>query len=113
VSLLAEAPPGRHFAQLHRDSDTLVESAFAFVEAGVRSDHSVLVITTADQEQRLFDRLAADKLHPKSLCNSGQMAVLYSDEILLQLLKDGVQIKLFGLNWFGLETERLQRAGYL
>ncbi len=90
MSLLAEAPPGRHFAQIHRESDTLVESAFAFLEAGVRSDHSVLLIASADQEQRLFDRLAADKLHPKSLCNSGQMAVLYSDEILLQLLKDGV-----------------------
>ncbi len=90
MSLLAEAPPGRHFAQIHRESDTLVESAFAFLEAGVRSDHSVLLIASPDQEQRLFDRLAADKLHPKSLCNSGQMAVLYSDEILLQLLKDGV-----------------------
>ncbi len=90
MSLLAEAPPGRHFAQIHRESDTLVESAFAFLEAGVRSDHSVLLIASPDQEQRLFDRLAADKIHPKSLCNSGQMAVLYSDEILLQLLKDGV-----------------------
>jgi hypothetical protein len=90
VSLLAEAPPGRHFAQIHRDSDTLVESAFAFLEAGVRSDHSVLLVATAEQEQRLFDRLAAVKIHPKSLCSSGQMAVLYSDEVLVQLLKDGV-----------------------
>ena len=97
MSLLAEAPPGRHFAQIHRQTesqdrrrDTLTDSALEFVETGVRNDHSVLIITTADREQRLFDRLAAAKIHPKALCNSGQMAVLRPDEIVVQFVKEGV-----------------------
>jgi hypothetical protein len=89
VSLLVEAPLGRHFAQFHRDRDTLVDSVFAFVEAGLRRGNSVLAIAAPAQVERLFERLAASKLHPKSLANSGQLAVLHTDRILEQFVADG------------------------
>jgi len=90
VTLLVEAPPGRHFAQFHRERDALVESVFTFLEAGLRRGNSVLVIAAPDQVGTLFDRLSASKLHPKSLGNSGQLAVLHSDRILEQLVADGL-----------------------
>jgi len=90
VSLLLEAPLGRHFAQFHRERDTLVESAFAFVEAGLRRGNSVLVIASPAQVEQLFDRLAASKLHPKSLGNSGQLAILQSDRLLDEFVAGGL-----------------------
>jgi hypothetical protein len=90
VTLLVEAPSGRHFAQFHREPDSLVESVFAFLEAGLRRGNSVLVIAEPAQVERLFERLAASKLHPKSLANSGQLAVLHGDRILERFLEDGL-----------------------
>jgi len=54
VSLLLEAPPGRHFAQFHREPDSLVESVFAFLEAGLRRGNIVLVIAEPAHVEQLF-----------------------------------------------------------
>src|ERR1700716_4561473 len=88
--MLAEAPPGRHFAQFHRDHDGLGDSVFVFIEAGLRRGNSVLVVATAEQVERTFDRLTASKFNPKSLCNSGQLAALHADTLLQQFVLDGV-----------------------
>ena len=95
--LLAEAPPGRHFAQFHRDTkgqdrrrDTLTESTLAFVEAGLRRGDSVLVIAGADQRDRLFERLAAGKFRPQSLRDPGQLSVLDAGQITAQLGAGGL-----------------------
>jgi hypothetical protein len=90
VSLLAEAPPGRHFAQFHRDRDGLGESAFTFLEAGLRRGNSVLLVATREQVERAFAELTAGKFHPQSLCNGGQLAVLHVDTLLEQFVIDGV-----------------------
>lgn len=89
MSLLAEAPSGRHFAQFHRDRDGLGESVFAFLEAGLRRGNSVLVVASVEQVEQTFDRLTASKFHPKSLRNSGQLAVLDADTLLDQFVVDG------------------------
>jgi hypothetical protein len=89
VSLLTDAPTGRHFAQLHRETDGLTESGFEFLEAGLRQGSSVLIIALPDRIDRLFERLAAGKAHPKSLRNSGQLAVSPADHLLDQLTADG------------------------
>ena len=89
MSLLAEAPPGRHFAQFHRDRDGLVESVFAFLEAGLRRGNSVLVVATAEQVKVTFERLRASKFDPNSLCKSGQLAVLDAHALLEQFVIDG------------------------
>jgi len=90
VSLLAEAPPGRHFAQFHRDRDGLGESVFTFLQAGLRRGNSVLLVATAEQVERTFAGLTAGKFHPQALCNAGQLAVLHVDTLLEQFVIDGV-----------------------
>jgi DcmR-like sensory protein len=84
-SLLVEAPAGRHFAQFHRDHEDLVESVFAFLEAGLRRDCSVLIIAGAPSVDRLLERLNTGKFHYKSLSVSGQLAVLDTSALLEQL----------------------------
>jgi len=97
MSLLAEAPSGRHFAQFHRDTksqdrrrDTLTESALEFVEAGLRRGDSVVVIAEPDQRDRLFERLAAGKFRPQTLRDPGQLSVLDAEQITGQCVVSGV-----------------------
>ena len=82
MSLLVQGPIGRHFAQFHRDVGDLVESVFTFLEAGLRSGNSILIVATPEQLDRLSDRLAADKYHPKALRDSGQLAYVDAARIL-------------------------------
>jgi len=93
VTLLVDAPPGRHFAQFHRDTevqdrrrDTLTESAVAFVEAGLQRGDTVLIIARADQRDRLFERLAAGKFRPQTLRDPRQLSVLDAGELTAQLV---------------------------
>lgn len=88
MSLLVEAPAGRHFAQFHRDTegqdrrrDTLTESAIAFVETGLQRGDSVLVISGAEHRDRLFERLAAGRFRPQTLRDPRQLSVLDAGEI--------------------------------
>ena len=88
--MLVEAPPGRHLAQFHRGHDTLVEASFAYLEGGLRRGQSALVIADSEQIDRVLDRLTAGRMHPKSLTNSGQLAVLESGTILEKFDPDGL-----------------------
>lgn len=90
MTLLVDGPSGRHFAQFHRDADALTESAFVFLEAGLRRSSSLLVIAGAEQKDRLFARLAASQLDPQALCDSGQLAVLDAAALIEQFVRDGV-----------------------
>lgn len=76
MTLLVEAPTGRHFAQFHREADTLTEAAFMFVEAGLRRGDSVLLIAGRERLDQLHARLAATRFHPATLTSSGQLVVL-------------------------------------
>jgi len=96
-SLLADAPTGRHFAQFHRTTegedrrrDTLTESAFTFVEAGLRRGDSVLVLAGANHRDRLFERLAAGKISPQSLRDPGQLSILDAEQITARLVAGGL-----------------------
>jgi DcmR-like sensory protein len=89
VTLLVEAPPGRHFAQFHRDTDALTDSAFVFLEAGLRHGHSLLIIASTPRVEQVFDRLSTGKVHPKSLLDSGQLAVMDSTPIIDLLVAHG------------------------
>ena len=89
MSLLSEAPAGRHFAQFHREPESLVESVFTFLEAGLRGGSSVLIIAPPEQVDRLFKRLRDGRFHTKSLSDAGQLARLDSTKILEQLAANG------------------------
>lgn len=86
MTLLVEAPAGRHFAQFHNTPDSLTDAAVTFLEAGLRAGNSVLLITPAARVEQLFDRLASGKFHPKSLSDSGQLAVMDSAPIIDQFV---------------------------
>jgi hypothetical protein len=90
VTLLVEAPPGRHFAQFQRGLDALTDSASVFLEAGLRQGNSLLIVAPAQRVDQLFDRLATARLHPKGLVDSGQLAVLDSAAILDKLSSNGL-----------------------
>ncbi len=89
-ALLTDAPHGRHFAQFHRDDGALTESAFVFLEAGLRRGNGVLVITGTDQVDRLFERLSASKFHPQALCDAGQLSILNTAKVLDQCSAAGL-----------------------
>lgn len=87
---LVDGPAGRHSAQFHRDADALTESAFVFLEAGLRRSTNLLVIAGAQQVDRLFERLAASRFDPGALCDSGQLAVFDAASIIEQFVHEGV-----------------------
>jgi hypothetical protein len=89
VTLLVEGPAGRHFAQFHRGIDALTDSAFVFLEAGLRQGNSLLIIAPAPRVDQLFDRLATARFHPKGLSDSGQLAVMDSTTVIDTLSANG------------------------
>lgn len=89
MTLLVDAPTGRHFAQFHRDAETLTEAAFVFLESGLRRGNSLLIIAPSGRVEYMFDRLSSGKFHPKSLIDSGQLAVMDSTPIVEQLVFNG------------------------
>ena len=66
--------------------DVLTESAFVFLEAGLRHGHSLLVIAPTPRVEQLFGRLSSAKFHPQSLLDSGQLALMDSAPIIDQLV---------------------------
>lgn len=89
MTLLVEAPAGRHFAQFHRHAENLTEAAFVFLESGLRHGNSLLIVAPSQRVEQVFDRLSSGKLHPKSLVDSGQLVVLDSTPVIEQLVTNG------------------------
>jgi hypothetical protein len=89
-TFLADAPSGRHCAQFHREADALADSAYAFLEAGIRRGQSVLVIAGRDRADELLDRLTQSKFHPTALCNSGQLGVMDAAKVIEQCNGNGM-----------------------
>ena len=90
MTLLAEAPAGRHLAQFHREPAKLSDAVYAFLEAGLRRDQSVLIIAGADQKNDILERLEYGKFHVRALGNSGQLGVMDAEQVLEQFTPNGV-----------------------
>lgn len=67
-----------------------MDSAFEFLEAGLRRGQSVLVIVERDHLDQLLDRLTASKLHSKALSNSGQLGMMDAGKMVDEFLADGL-----------------------
>lgn len=89
VPLLTEAPAGRHFAQLHRNSDLLVEAAGVFLEAGLRRDTGIVIIAVPEHTEPLLRQLEAGRLHAEAMRQSGQLAVVDAEAALGEFLHNG------------------------
>jgi hypothetical protein len=87
--LLAEAPAGRHIAQFHRNSESLTDSVYTFVEGGLRRGDSVVVIATPELTDGLTARLSQNKLYPDALSQAGKIGLLDAPAT-AQAMPDGV-----------------------
>lgn len=88
-ALLINAPVGRHFAQLHRDSATRAESIRLFVSTGLERGNGVLVVAAQHDIDKLLDQLDSGGHHPEERRRSGQLALLDSRSMLGQFMRDG------------------------
>ncbi|MGH7606987.1 MAG: MEDS domain-containing protein [Gemmatimonadales bacterium] len=88
--LLIDAPMGRHFAQLHRDTETLAETVHVFLEAGLRRGNSVVAIAIPPHIELLRARLTASRLHSAALQQSGQLELLNAERLLGAFMRNGM-----------------------
>jgi hypothetical protein len=88
-ALLIDAPMGRHFAQLHRDSDGLTRSVTQFIEAGLRRKDGLVVIAGRDTTPRIRGLLERNELDVDQHVASGQLALLDAEATLAQFMRKG------------------------
>ncbi len=71
--LLIEAPAARHFAQLHREPETLTDAVTLYVETGLRRGNGVVVIASPEHTDLFLTRLRENDLDPGAFLKSGQL----------------------------------------
>jgi hypothetical protein len=89
-ALLIEAPVGRHFAQLHRSDETLIESVGLYVVTGLRRGHGVIVIATPEHRRALLRHAWYYDINAERLQRSGQLVLLDADETLSLFMQRGM-----------------------
>ena len=89
-ALLIEAPVGRHFAQLHRRSETLTSAVGQFVETGLRRGNGVVVIASVLHTEELFDRLVERRIDVGSFLRCGQLVVRDAEAMLATIMRGGM-----------------------
>lgn len=89
-TLLIEAPVGRHFAQLHRTTDTLIESVGLYVVTGLRRGHGVIVIATPVNTEALLRYAWYYDLDTEPLQRSGRLVILDAHEMLERFMHRGM-----------------------
>jgi hypothetical protein len=89
-ALLIEAPVGRHFAQLHRRSETLTRAVGQFVETGLRRGNGVVVIASALHTEELVDRLAEKGIDVGSFLRGGQLVLRNAEAMLDTIMRGGM-----------------------
>jgi len=82
-ALLIEAPPNRHFAQLHGDSQALTDAVTLYLQTGLRRGNGVVVIATRPLTDLFLARLREDELDPGVFLKSGQLE-LHDAELTLR-----------------------------
>lgn len=110
-ALLIEAPVGRHFAQLHRDGQSLGESVSLFVQTGLRRGNGVVTIAEASHCEILLQRLGEADLDAEQYRRSGQLVILDADEILARFMRRGMPDWLRFRQAIGTVLESVQAFG--
>jgi hypothetical protein len=85
-ALLIEAPVGRHFAQLHRDSRSLVDSVVLFIETGLRRGSAVVVFASESHTREFLKHLDNNGLDSEACRRSGQLIVRDAHAVLRQFM---------------------------
>src|SRR5881396_243519 len=82
-ALLIEAPVNKHFAQLHRDPQTLTDAVTIYLETGLLRGNSVVVIASPKHTDLFLARLRSDGVEPGAFLKSGQLE-LHDAELTLR-----------------------------
>ncbi len=85
--LLSKAPPGRHFAQFHKDSRSLAGAVTQFVEAGLRRQDGVVVIASPAHAQVFLARLRERALDVDASLAAGRLVILDAGALLNRFMR--------------------------
>ena len=88
VDLLRDAPVGRHFAQLHNDSQALADSVSIFVASGLRRGDGVVVVAPASRNNIYLARFSAEER--KAFIQTGQLSLFDSEAMLNRIMLGGM-----------------------
>ena len=91
-ALLIEAPVNRHFAQLHRDPQTLTDAVTLYLETGLRRGNGVIVIATPEHVDRFLGRLREHELDPGRFLKNGQLELHDAELTLSKFMCNDVPI---------------------
>ena len=82
----AEREHGVHF---YRDADCLCDAVAAFLEVGLATGETVLVVMAEQNRRRLAPRLRARGIDIDASVEAGQLAVFDAEVALCELMVDG------------------------
>jgi hypothetical protein len=85
-ALIAKAPAGRHYCQLHRNPDTLAEAVALFVGTGLRRGDGVVLLAEPESIERFWSQLARVDIDPEPYRGTGQLVVADADTVLRQIM---------------------------
>ena len=88
VDLLREAPVGRHFAQLHKDSQALANSVSIFVTSGLRRGDGVVLVAPASRNNMYLSPLSSEER--QGYLRTGQLALFDSQAMLNRIMLGGM-----------------------
>lgn len=88
IDLLREAPVGRHFAQLHKDSEALANSVSLFVSTGLRRGDGVVVVAPASRNNMYLAPLSNEER--QGYVRTGQLALFDSESMLNRIMLGGM-----------------------
>jgi len=89
-ALIIDAPVGRHFAQLHRDSKALIENVTLFIETGLRRGTGVVVIASTENTEKYLERLNRNGLDAETFRRSGRLTLLNAEATLNRFMHGGM-----------------------
>jgi hypothetical protein len=110
-ALLIEAPDGRHLAQLHRDSRSLVDSVGLYVAAGLERGGGVLVAATPAHTEAILRDVIGAGFDVDGLRRAGRFVVLDAEALLARVLRAGKPDWREFQRVIGPMVEHLQRVG--
>ena len=79
-----------HFVQFYEDDSFLIESVGAFFAAGLHTREGALVIATGEHREALEEKLAAQKIDVKAMCERGHYVALDAAESLSRFMVNGL-----------------------
>lgn len=88
--ILAEAPLGRHFCQIHDDAETLTKAVTAYTRIGLVSGNAAIVAAEPSRLEALEAALRASGVHFDECVRTGQLTLLDADTLLERIMNDGM-----------------------